>query len=187
MPKNNSIFGDEDIYDENNPEYEEIEEESEEEIEIPEPRKQTEKKITFTKKTFHGIAERDFHKDKKAEILKGKKGGKDSHLNPLYLKSKGDEFFTNKDYYSAITAYTQMHNADSGFLGAIQNRIICNMLLFNYQEALNDCEMLINQIESFPEEQKADSSNVILLRNTKIQKAMNLTWKGNIHQSITLF
>lgn len=39
MPKDNSIFDDEDIYDENNPEYEEIEEESEEEEEIPEPRK----------------------------------------------------------------------------------------------------------------------------------------------------
>jgi len=47
-----------------------------------------------------------------------------------------------------------MHNADPGFLGAIQNRIICNMLLFNYAEALGDCEMLINQIESLPEEQK---------------------------------
>ena len=109
VPQDNSIFGEDDIYDENNLQYEEIEEDEseEEEIEIiPEPRKNFEKKLKFTKKTFHGIAERDFHPAKKAEILKGKKGGKDSHLNPLYLKSKGDEFFANKDYYSAITAYT---------------------------------------------------------------------------------
>jgi len=67
--------------------------------------------------------------------LKGKKSG-DSHLNPLYLKSKGDEFFQNKDYYSAITAYRQMQQSDPSFLGATQNIIVCNMLLFNYKEAL---------------------------------------------------
>ena len=27
--------------------------------------------------------------------------------NPLFLKDKGDDFFKNKDYYSAINAYGQ--------------------------------------------------------------------------------
>ena len=30
---------------------------------------------------------------------------KDNENNPLYLKSKADEFLKNKDYYSAINAY----------------------------------------------------------------------------------
>ena len=29
----------------------------------------------------------------------------DRENNPLFLKDKGDDFFKNKDYYSAINAY----------------------------------------------------------------------------------
>ena len=33
---------------------------------------------------------------------------KNKEFNPLYLKKKGDEFFTNHDYYSAIDAYSDV-------------------------------------------------------------------------------
>jgi len=32
--------------------------------------------------------------------------------NPLFLKDKGDEFFRNKDFYSAINAYSAAFKFD---------------------------------------------------------------------------
>lgn len=158
LPGDNSIFDDNDIYyDGKELEYEEIDEEESEsesesssEEEIPEPRKYKEKSFKFTKKPFRGIAMRDHLPAKKAEIEKGKRP--DSVLNPLYLKKKADEFIKNKDYYSAITAYNSIEKADPTLLLAISNRIICHMKLFNFEEALADCNMLMSKIENFEEE-----------------------------------
>ena len=67
------------------------------------------------------------------------------------MKSKADEFIKNKDYYSAITAYTDMEDAEPDNLVAISNKIICNIKLFNYEEVINDTECLINKINAYPE------------------------------------
>jgi hypothetical protein len=115
---------------------------------VPEPRKYKEKTLKFTSRPFKGIAMRDHLPARKAELEKGNKPlSKEEMLNPLYLKKKADEFVDNKDYYSAITAYNDIENTDPTLLLAVSNRIICNMKLFNFEEAMKDCNMLISKYE----------------------------------------
>jgi len=87
--------------------------------------------------------------------------------NPLYLKTKADEFVKNKDYYSAITAFTDISHADPDNMVAESNKIICNMKLFNYEETLRDCDLLIAKIEGLPEENRIDERSLLLLIRTK--------------------
>lgn len=65
--------------------------------------------LKFTEKVFPHLAARD-HQVSEAPFPKNKQTGtKDqdpnNNQNPLWLKDKGDDFYRNKDYYSAINAY----------------------------------------------------------------------------------
>ena len=61
------------------------------------------------------------------------------------------------------------------------------MKLFNFDEALADCEKLMSTIEGYPEDKRVHESYTELYTKTQIQKAMVLTWKGYIAQSIKMF
>lgn len=102
--KNNEIFNE---ISENYP-LEQEEEAIEVIREIPEPRDGKTMQIKFTEKVYPHLAAREQH-FKEAPFPKAKgststtKDG--DQENPLWLKDKGDDFFRNKDYYSAMNAY----------------------------------------------------------------------------------
>lgn len=50
--------------------------------------------------------------------------------NPLWLKDKGDSFFKDKNYISAIEAYSEALKIDSKLLSSFMNRSICYMKAF---------------------------------------------------------
>ena len=62
--------------------------------------------------------------------------------NPLWLKDSADEFYKNKDFYSAIMAYNQAYKLDSTMISCVQNRAACNLHLFNYEEVLYDADII---------------------------------------------
>lgn len=93
----------------------EIEEEMIEVIrEIPEPREGKTLQLKFTEKIYPHLAAREQHfKDAPFPKTKGnatetKDGDQE---NPLWLKDKGNDFFQNKDYYSAINAYNSAYKS----------------------------------------------------------------------------
>jgi len=70
---------------------------------------------------------------------------------------------------------------------AVSNRIVCHMKLFNFEEALADCEMLLSKEGIL---RRGEAKQPLLCRDLSKdqgQKAMVLTWKGYIAQSIKQF
>ena len=61
----------------------------------------------------------------------------------MFIKDKGDEFFKNNDFYSAINAYSQAYKANNELVQCLSNRSVCYLHLFNYKECLDDIETLI--------------------------------------------
>lgn len=99
--KDNNIFSDKDIQNYEN-QIAEVEER------IPKPRNPNTKKmdIEFTEKIYPMVSTREQHfKDAPLPKMKNSKGGKTEgdleNKNPLWLKDKADEFYKNKDFYSA--------------------------------------------------------------------------------------
>lgn len=68
--------------------------------------------------------------------------------NPLWLKDKGDSFLKDKNYTSAIEAYSEALKADSKLFGAVMNRSVCYMRVFRLQEAINDCDQGLILLQS---------------------------------------
>lgn len=63
-------------------------------------------------------------------------GGDLESKNPLWLKDKGDGFYKDKNYVSAIEAYSQAIKIDSKFTKAYLNRSICYQKLFKLRQAI---------------------------------------------------
>ena len=53
--------------------------------------------------------------------------------NPLWLKDKGDSFLKDKNYVSAIEAYSEALKTDSKLFSAVLNRSVCYMKIFKLQ------------------------------------------------------
>ncbi len=120
--------------------------------------------MPFTEKVYPHVAMRETHLKEapmpKVKKTTGEKAGDDiEQKNPLWLKDKGDEFVKNKDFYSAINAYTQAHKLDNNFIQCIANRTVCNMHLFNYEEVLNDVEKILSYLQSKKEDELKEEKN----------------------------
>lgn len=106
-------------------------------------------------------------------------GGDLESKNPLWLKDKGDSFFKDKNYISAIEAYSEALKQDSKLLNAVLNRSLAYMKIFKFQEAINDCDqaLLILQSQiSGDEEEQAHSR--LTLSKIKVRKGICTAWKG---------
>lgn len=53
--------------------------------------------------------------------------------NPLWLKDKGDSFFKDKNFVSAVEAYTEAIKLDSKLTKAYLNRSLTYLKLFKLQ------------------------------------------------------
>lgn len=89
------------------------------------------------------------------------------------MKDKGDEFYRNKDYYSAINAYSAAFKYDNQMYACIANRAACHMALFNFQECIDDCQIIIRL-------NKQDHLHDKCLKRMKVC----LAWKGDLQESL---
>lgn len=113
-------------------------------------------------------------------------GGDLENKNPLWLKDKGDAFYRDKNYVSAIEAYSEAIKLDSKFIKAYLNRSIAYLKSFRLNEAINDCEqcqlLLGTQLSGSPEE---EAEAKLTLAKVKIRKAICLAWKGDLASAET--
>jgi len=82
--------------------------------------------------------------------------------NPLWMKDKGDEFFKNNDFLSAINAYNSALQLDPNYLEPLSNRGICNFKLFKLDEALKDCYWLLEAIAKAVKKESQNKGDLVV-------------------------
>ena len=127
-------------------------------------RKQETIKVNLTKKMIPTFAAREslakeppYPKSKKYVPEKNYLGQEIDEKNPIWAKQKGDNFYNNKDYRSAINAYNKALDLDPTFLKVLINRGTSYMCTGEFDFALDDFNKSINLINDIDKKERSDS------------------------------
>ena len=133
----------------------------------PEPtniRKHETIKVNLTKKMIPTFAAREslakeppYPKSKKYVPEKNYLGQEIDEKNPIWAKQRGDNFYNNKDYRSAINAYNKALDLDPNFLKVLINRGTCYMCLGEFDLALSDFNKAIDLINGIDKKERSDA------------------------------
>jgi tetratricopeptide (TPR) repeat protein len=97
----------------------------------------------------------------------------------LWLKDKGDSFFRDKNYVSAIEAYSEAIKLDSRLMKAYLNRSLSYLKIFKLQDAINDCDQCLCLLQSeLPNSEEEKVHSRVVLAKVKARKAICLAWRG---------
>ena len=142
-------------------------EEKEKEPPKPEPkdiRKQGTIKVNLTKKMIPTFAAREslakeppYPKSKKYVPEKNYLGQEIDEKNPIWAKQRGDNFYNNKDYRSAINAYNKALDLDPTFHKVLINRGTAYMCLGEFDLALSDFNKAIDLINGIDKKERSDA------------------------------
>ena len=130
----------------------------------PNIRKQETIKVNLTKKLIPTFSAREslakeppYPKSKKYVPEKNYLGQEIDEKNPIWAKQRGDNFYNNKDYSSAINAYNNALDLDPNFHKVLINRGTCFMCLGQFDQALNDFYKAIDLINSIDKKERSDA------------------------------
>ena len=142
-------------------------EEKEKEPPKPQPtniRKQETIKVNLTKKMIPTFAAREslakeppYPKSKKYVPEKNYLGQEIDEKNPIWAKQRGDNFYNNKDYRSAINAYNNALDLDPTFHKVLINRGTSYMCLGEFDLALSDFNKAIDLINAIDKKERSDA------------------------------
>ena len=142
-------------------------EEKEKEPPKPQPtniRKPGTIKVNLTKKMIPTFAAREslakeppYPKSKKYVPEKNYLGQEIDEKNPIWAKQRGDNFYNNKDYRSAINAYNNALDLDPTFHKVLINRGTCYMCLGEFDLALDDFNKAIDLINGIDKKERSDA------------------------------
>lgn len=118
--------------------------------------------VNLTKKMIpHYAARESLAKEPpmpKSKILKFKDDKQQIHdeRNPLWIKDKGDNFFSNKDYINAIECYNKALDIEPDFLKVMINKATCYICIGEYEKAENEIKI----VEKIAEDTKKNCEKV---------------------------
>ena len=169
-----------------------VEDEVEEELapeepakETPEIRKLGAKKIDFTERKFPHMPARESHmreppypKSKKIDKVK-----EEDRLyvdieerDPVWLKDKGDHFYKQHDYNSALSAYCKAIENDRDFLKGYLNRATAFLRVRSYELAVEDCNDIEKRIDALPTEERADEFYTLMMARMLVKRGTAHAW-----------
>lgn len=118
---------------------------------LPEPRRPGNIQVDFTPRKLatpareSKLPEEELWLKKVAEMNKMKKVKNQDdvvdieEMNPVWLKDKGNDFFTKGNYVAAVNAYTSALMLDSTIPMIYANRAACHLSMKQYRECVQDC------------------------------------------------
>jgi len=171
--------------------------EEQEPAEMPEVREKQEVKMGFTEKKFaHLPARESQHKEPpypKSKNMSTKKE-KDMYIDvedkdPVWLKDKGDHFFTRFDYNAALNAYTKALKEDPEFLMGRLNRASCFIKLRAFVAAVDDCTDIVKQLEGIKKEEYESDRMFYdkIMCRALVKRGASQSWMSSFDEAITDF
>ena len=129
---------------------------------FPQPRKKKAAKIRYTPRIFNTPMRESTLKTEQAFIVKNRPYLRKNRLlnhdaldltesDPVWLKAKGDEFYQNRDFMSAINAYTAAFESDENMIQLVANRAACYLQIEELNRCVADCEYVLNKRHTFIE------------------------------------
>jgi dyslexia susceptibility 1 candidate gene 1 protein len=106
--------------------------------------------------------------------------------NPIWIKEKGDNFFKNKDYRSAINAYNRALELDQDFHKCYLNRSTCLFLMGEFDLSLQDLNKLIYMLDTLDSQEKEDPFYTKLLLKAKIKSYAINSILNNYSEALTI-
>lgn len=199
--QNKNMFNDEEINEISTPSVpessesyiEEIVEEEPPKVELPQPRQASKKDIAFTEKTHAHLPAREsqlreapYPKSKKIDKSKDDVYIEVEDKDPVWLKDKGDHFFRRADYTSAVNAYSKALRADPEFLSGRLNRATCFIKLRAFEQAVEDCNDITNQIGKLKEEVFEEDKDFYtkIMARAIVKRAGALVWCSKFDHAI---
>eukprot|EP00826_Nyctotherus_ovalis_P019980 TRINITY_DN16232_c0_g1_i7.p1 TRINITY_DN16232_c0_g1~~TRINITY_DN16232_c0_g1_i7.p1 ORF type:complete len:668 (-),score=237.84 TRINITY_DN16232_c0_g1_i7:135-2138(-) len=156
-------------------------------------REQAIHKIGFTEKKYPLLAARETQLKEpplpKAAMQAMDKQGEPlsfEEKNPLWLKEKGDNFFNNNDFVSALNAYTKSLEGDSGFLKCYLNRATCYLKVRAYKNCIQDCDKIEELLGKQKKDDDAEFYEKMAMR-AYVKKAAALCWMGQIDEALKYY
>ena len=149
--------------------------------------------VNLTRKLIpHYAARESIAKDPpmpKSKILKYKDSkNQEVHdeRNPLWIKQKGDNFFQNKDFKSAILSYNNALEIDQDFLKAMVNKATCYLCLGDFQQAEKELIEIEYKIEELLKKCEKDEivfyQKLIVTCNSKLYSIYSI--KGHFDKAL---
>ncbi|KAK2841764.1 hypothetical protein Q5P01_011964 [Channa striata] len=127
------------------------------EVDLPAPRLTGNINVTFTPRVFptalreSRVQEEEEWLRKQAEArqvinadVEELKDLKEEHRNPDWLKAKGDKYFANGDYLSAVNAYSLAIRLNRKTPALYSNRAACHLKLRNLHKAIEDSSQALD-------------------------------------------
>lgn len=123
---------------------------------IPAPRRSCQVKVSFTPRVFPTPMRESKKEEEEDWLLRNRRhlnqrmqkkleGVDISERDPFWLKGKGDDFFTAKDYSSAINAYNCALEINPDYTPVLSNRAACYLQIEDYDKCIQDCTTAIAQ------------------------------------------
>jgi len=148
-------------------------------------------KLNYTEKKYPLLAARETQLKEPPmprSAAQQQKGEKNEPLsfeekNPLWLKEKGDNFFTNGDFVSALNAYSKSIEGNPGFLKCYLNRATCYLKLRAYKNCVTDCEKIEEILNKTNKDEDPEFYDKMALRSY-IKKAAAQCWMGKFEDAL---
>eukprot|EP01022_Parablepharisma_sp_SALTPOND_P000843 TRINITY_DN105134_c2_g1_i1.p2 TRINITY_DN105134_c2_g1~~TRINITY_DN105134_c2_g1_i1.p2 ORF type:complete len:748 (+),score=145.54 TRINITY_DN105134_c2_g1_i1:9608-11851(+) len=106
--------------------------------------------------------------------------------NPLWLKEKGDNFFSNGDFVSALNAYTKSLEGNPSFFKCYLNRATCYLKVRAYKNCISDCEKIEELVEKQKKEDDPEFYEKLIMRSY-VKKAAALCWMGRFDDALAYY
>jgi tetratricopeptide (TPR) repeat protein len=183
---------------------------------LPQPRSRKVAKMSLTPRLFYTPMRESTKKMEQEFIIKNRHYLKNNQLlnrhalhqcdfvgcSPLWLKAKGDEFYRNRDYLSAINAYTHAFEQGSfvveGSGGGdatvtdvhvIANRAACHLQLGESQRCIQDCDYALNKVKNKEEREKyfTKEADALTFEHKLISRLCAAQCQlGNFHDALSI-
>lgn len=144
---------------------------------LPPPRKQVHATFRHTPRLFKTPSRESTKKAEREFIIKNVSNLRDNALlvdvsnsDPVWLNSKGDEFYKRGDIGSAINAYSEALKTDNTMVETLAKRAACFLKIREAEHAIADCIHALRELDGSTKDRLGTNEERLLFRKKLLMR-----------------